>query len=195
MVQVTQGPDRQQEAPRLSTQLSIRPAGLLVYLPTDPHIGDIAAHRDEAGRAALRDRLKGLLQPARRAASSCARSPKTRRRASLRVDIDYLRQHVARHPRALARGRSAPPPALSGPVARERVLRDMVSPRPTAVLIDSRETLAAAAAAFARPTCRTRRKLEHYRRRQAAVRPAQCRAGDRKGAFAAASTSSPAARW
>src|SRR6187399_2976662 len=44
---------------RLSTQLSV--AGrLLVYLPQDPHIGVSQRIGDEAGRAALRDRLKGL---------------------------------------------------------------------------------------------------------------------------------------
>ena len=45
---------------RLSTQLSL--AGrLLVYLPQDPHIGISQRIEDEAGRAALRQKLKELI--------------------------------------------------------------------------------------------------------------------------------------
>jgi len=59
LVQVLKDPIGTKGA-RLSTQLSV--AGrLLVYLPHDPHIGISQRIEDEAGRAALREKLRELL--------------------------------------------------------------------------------------------------------------------------------------
>ena len=59
LVQVLKDPMGTKGA-RLSTQLSV--AGrLLVYLPQDPHIGISQRIEDEAGRAALREKLKELV--------------------------------------------------------------------------------------------------------------------------------------
>ena len=85
LVQVAKDPIGSKGA-RLSTQVSL--AGrFLVYLPHDPHIGISQKIEDEGGRAQLRDRLKELVPPTRRAASSYARSPRRRARTSSRPTL------------------------------------------------------------------------------------------------------------
>jgi ribonuclease G len=159
MVQVLKDPIGSKGA-RLSTQLSV--AGrLLVYLPQDPHIGVSQRIGDEAGRAALRDRLKGLLPPGEKGGFILRTLAEDAGDAELRVDIDYLHQQWRGiHERSL----EAQPPRLiyQDLSLAERVLRDMVSPATAAVRIDSRETqqrLAAFARAYM-PALAAR--LEHY---------------------------------
>src|SRR5215213_2633236 len=66
LVQVVKDPIGSKGA-RLSTPISI--AGrLLVYLPHDPHIGISQRIEDEAGRQALRDRVKDLVPADEKAA-------------------------------------------------------------------------------------------------------------------------------
>jgi ribonuclease G len=149
---------------RLSTQLSV--AGrLLVHLPQDPHIGISQRIGDEAGRAALRARLKELL-PAGEAGGYILRTlAEGAGDDELRADIEYLRQQWRGIEQASTGSNAgAQPPKLlyqDLPLA-ERVLRDMASPGTAAILVDSRETwqrLAAFAQAYM-PALRG--KLEHY---------------------------------
>jgi ribonuclease G len=134
---------------RLSTQLSI--AGrLLVYLPQDSHIGVSQRIEDEAGRAALRARLRELV-PADETGGFILRTlAEGAGDDELRADIEYLRNLW----RDISHGSlGAPPPKLAyqGLSLAQRVLRDMVSDGTTAVHVDSRENhqkLAAFAQAY-----------------------------------------------
>jgi ribonuclease G len=187
MVQVLKDPIGSKGA-RLSTQLSV--AGrLLVYLPQDPHIGVSQRIEDEAGRAALRDRLKELLPPARRAASSCARSPKARRRRDARRHRVPAQPWRDIHDASLG---AQPPQAVYQDLSlAERVLRDMVSRGTAAVRIDSRENhqkLAAFAAAYMPALARSSSTTPASGRCSSLQR----RAGDRERRSRGASTSSPA---
>jgi ribonuclease G len=163
LVQVLKDPISTKGA-RLSTQLSV--AGrLLVHLPQDPHIGISQRIGDEAGRAALRARLKELL-PAGEAGGYILRTlAEGAGDDELRADIEYLRQQWRGIEQASTGSNAgAQPPKLlyqDLPLA-ERVLRDMASPGTAAILVDSRETwqrLAAFAQAYM-PALRG--KLEHY---------------------------------
>ena len=145
---------------RLSTQLSI--AGrLLVYLPQDPHIGISQRIEDEAGRAALREKLK-LLIPADEKGGFILRTlAEGASDEELRADIEYLR-NLWRDIEQKSLG--APPPKLAyqGLSLAQRVLRDMVTDATSAVRVDSRENhqkLAAFAQAYM-PALVS--KLQHY---------------------------------
>ena len=94
---------------RLSTQLSV--AGrLLVYLPQDPHIGISQRIEDEAGRAALREKLK-LLIPADEKGGFILRTlAEGASDEELRADIEYLR-NLWRDIEQRSLG--APPPKLA----------------------------------------------------------------------------------
>jgi ribonuclease G len=159
MVQVLKDPIGTKGA-RLSTQLSL--AGrLLVYLPQDPHIGISQRIEDEAGRAALREKLKELIPPDEKGGFILRTLAEGAGDEELRADIAYLRSLW----RDLA-GRSSgaqPPKLLYQDLSlAQRVLRDMVSDRTAVVRIDSRENflkLAAFAEAYM-PALRGR--LEHY---------------------------------
>jgi ribonuclease G len=159
MVQVLKDPIGSKGA-RLSTQLSV--AGrLLVYLPQDPHIGISQRIGDEAGRAALRDRLKQLLPADEKGGFILRTLAEGAGDAELRADIDYLRQQW-RGIEQLSLGAQPPKLLYQDLSLAERVLRDMVSPATSAVLVDSREThrrLEAFARAYA-PVLPVR--LEHY---------------------------------
>jgi ribonuclease G len=145
---------------RLSTQLSV--AGrLLVYLPQDPHIGISQRIEDEAGRAALREKLKELIPADEKGGFILRTLAEGAGDDELRADIDYLRNLWRDiHQNALG----VPPPKLvyQGLSLAQRVLRDMVSDGTTSVQVDSRENhqqLAAFAQAYMPALAG---KLQHY---------------------------------
>jgi ribonuclease G len=145
---------------RLSTQLSV--AGrLLVYLPQDPHIGVSQRIEDEAGRAALREKLKALMPPDEQGGFIMRTLAEGASEAELHADIDYLR-NLWRDIHAQSLGAQPPKLLYQDLSLAQRVLRDMVSEETAAVRIDSRENhqkLEAFAAAY---MPRLRGKLEHY---------------------------------
>jgi len=159
LVQVLKDPIGTKGA-RLSTQLSV--AGrLLVYLPQDPHIGISQRIEDEAGRAALRGKLKELVPADEKGGFILRTLAESASEEELRADIEYLRNLW----RDIS-GRSlvAQPPTLvyQDLSLAQRVLRDMVSDGISVVRVDSRENhqkLEAFAQAY---MPRLRGKLEHY---------------------------------
>lgn len=163
MVQVQKDPIGSKGA-RLSTQLSI--AGrLLVYLPQDPHIGISQRIEDEAGRAALRDRLKELVPAEEKGGFILRTLAEGAAEEELRADIAYLGKLWRDiHERSAGSKSGAPPPRLlyQDLSLAQRVLRDMVSESTSVVRIDSRENhqmLDAFAQAY---MPKLRAKLEHY---------------------------------
>ena len=163
VVQVLKDPIGSKGA-RLSTQLSI--AGrLLVYLPQDPHIGISQRIEDEAGRAALREKLKELIPSEEKGGFILRTLAEGAGGEELRADIEYLRNHWRDiHARSGGINAGAQPPKLvyQDLSLAERVLRDMVSEGTKAVRVDSRENhqkLDAFAQAYM-PKLRAR--LEHY---------------------------------
>ena len=145
---------------RLSTQISV--AGrLLVYLPHDPHIGISQRIEDEAGRAALREKLKELLPADEKGGFILRTLAEDATGDELRADIEYLR-HLWRdiQERAL---RAQPPQLVYQDLSlAQRVLRDMVSGETARVLVDSRENHQKLDE-FARSYMpRLRDRLEHY---------------------------------
>jgi ribonuclease G len=159
MVQVLKDPIGSKGA-RLSTQLSV--AGrLLVYLPQDPHIGISQRIEDEAGRAALRGKLKDLMPPDEKGGFILRTLAEGAADDELRADIEYLR-HLWRDLQQSALGAQPPRLLYQDLSLAERVLRDMVTQATAAVRVDSRETfqrLDAFAQAYM-PALRGR--LEHY---------------------------------
>ena len=145
---------------RLSTQLSI--AGrLLVYLPQDPHIGVSQRIEDEAGRAALREKLKELVPADEKGGFILRTVAEGASGDELRADIEYLR-NLWRDIEQRSLG--APPPKLvyQGLSLAQRVLRDMVTDATAVVHVDSRENhqkLAAFAQAY---MPRLAGRLQHY---------------------------------
>ncbi|MEO8143128.1 MAG: ribonuclease G [Betaproteobacteria bacterium] len=145
---------------RISTQLSL--AGrLLVYLPQDPHIGISQRIEDEAGRAALREKLKALIPADEKGGFILRTLAEGASDDELRADIEYL-GNLWRDIDQNALG--APPPKLvhQGLSLAQRVLRDMVSGGTSAVRVDSRENhqkLAAFARAYMPALVD---KLQHY---------------------------------
>ncbi|MFY9315591.1 MAG: ribonuclease G [Burkholderiales bacterium] len=159
MVQVLKDPIGSKGA-RLSTQLSV--AGrLLVYLPQDPHIGISQRIEDEAGRAALRGKLKDLMPPDEKGGFILRTLAEGAGDDELRADIAYLRR-LWRDLQQHALGAQPPRLLYQDLSLAERVLRDMVTEATGIVRVDSRETfqkLDAFAQAYM-PALRGR--LEHY---------------------------------
>src|SRR5262245_55578178 len=136
MVQVLKDPIGTKGA-RLSTQVSV--AGrLLVYLPHDPHIGISQRIEDEAGRAALRERLRELVPADEKGGFILRTLAEGAREEELGADIEYLRR-LWRDIRE--RSLSAQPPRLlyQDLSLAERVLRDMTTDATASVQVDSRE--------------------------------------------------------
>ena len=163
MVQVVKDPLGSKGA-RLSTQLSV--AGrLLVYLPQDPHIGISQRIEDEAGRAALREKLRELIPPEEKGGFILRTLAEGAGEAELRADIEYLRHlwsDIQERSGGINAGALPPKLVYQDLSLAERVLRDMVSEATAAVRIDSRENhqkLAAFAQAYM-PALGP--KLEHY---------------------------------
>jgi ribonuclease G len=159
LVQVLKDPIGTKGA-RLSTQLSL--AGrLLVYLPQDPHIGISQRIEDEAGRTALRERLRELVPADEKGGFILRTLAEGASEDELRADIEYLRK-LWRDLGARALGAQPPRLVYQDLSLAERVLRDMVSGDTAKVRVDSRENyqkLDAFAAAYM-PSLRAR--LEHY---------------------------------
>ena len=163
LVQVLKDPLGSKGA-RLSTQLSL--AGrLLVYLPRDPHIGVSQRIEDEAGRAALREKLKSLIPAEEQGGFILRTLAEGASDAELRADIEYLRKlwRVIEE-RAGGVNAGAPPPLLAyhDLTLAQRVLRDMTTAATGAVQVDAREEyekLDAFAQAYM-PGLRA--KLQHY---------------------------------
>ncbi|MFA6310520.1 MAG: ribonuclease G [Sterolibacterium sp.] len=122
---------------RLTTQMSI--AGrLLVLLPQERHIGISQRIEGEVEREKLRARIQGLLQ-AKEPGGFIARTMAERASdAELSSDIAYLRRIWGE---IQNRATTARPPAQlhHDLTLAQRVLRDLMSPETTRVVIDSRE--------------------------------------------------------
>ena len=145
---------------RLSTQLSV--AGrLLVYLPQDPHIGISQRIEDEAGRAALREKLKELIPPEEKGGFILRTLAEGADEAALRADIAYLRS-LWRDVQARSLGAQPPSLVYQDLSLAQRVLRDMVSEGTAVVRIDSRENFQKLDAFAQAYMPALRRKLEHF---------------------------------
>ena len=136
MVQVLKDPIGTKGA-RLSTQISI--AGrLLVYLPQEKHIGVSQRIESDAAREQLRERIHGLL-PAEEAGGYIARTmAESAGEAELASDIAYLRRLWAEI-RERSHGAMAPVMLHHDLTLAQRVLRDLVTPDTSRILVDSRE--------------------------------------------------------
>ncbi len=165
VVQVVKDPIGSKGA-RLSTQISI--AGrLLVYLPNDPHIGISQRIEDEGGRQALRDRLKELLAPDEKGGFIVRTLAEAATEEELRADLAYLANlwKVIRE-RSMGgggnAGAAAPQLIYQDLSLAQRVLRDMVTPATTRVVVDSRENFQKLAAFAENYMPQVRSRLEHY---------------------------------
>ncbi|MGH8765673.1 MAG: ribonuclease E/G, partial [Burkholderiales bacterium] len=168
LVQVLKDPIGSKGA-RLSTQISL--AGrLLVYLPAftaqgNPHIGVSQRIEDEAGRNALRERLKALLPPEEKGGFIMRTLAEGASDAELRADVAYL-SHLWRdiHERSSGSESGARPPRLlyQDLSLAQRVLRDMVSDTTAAVRVDSRENFQKLEAFTDTYMPSLRGRLEHY---------------------------------
>jgi len=122
---------------RLSTQISI--AGrLLVYLPQEKHIGISQRIEGEAEREQLREKLQQLV-PADEAGGFIVRTMAEKASdEELANDIAYLRKMWAEAKNAAVAAR---PPALlyQDLTLGQRLLRDLVTPETSYIVIDSRE--------------------------------------------------------
>jgi ribonuclease G len=160
MVQVLKDPIGTKGA-RLTTQLSV--AGrLLVHLPYDPHIGISQRIEDEAGRAALRDKLKELLPAEEKGGFILRTLAEGAGEDDLRADIEYLRM-LWRDIQQRALGAQPPKLLYQDLSLAQRVLRDMVSDATALVRVDSRETYQKLDAFAQAYVPRLRGRIEHYR--------------------------------
>ncbi len=136
MVQVLKDPISTKGA-RLTTQISL--AGrLLVYLPQEKHIGISQKIDDENGREALRERIQQLVPSDENGGFIVRTMAENATDEALAADIAYLRRlwQEIRH-----RAQSAAPPTMlhHDLTLAQRVLRDLVGPDTTHIIIDSRE--------------------------------------------------------
>ena len=123
---------------RLTTQMSI--AGrMLVYLPQERHIGISQRIEGEAERERMRARIEALVpgdEPGGFIVRTMAESASD---AELATDINYLRRLWAEI-RSRAQNTARPPALLHHDLTlAQRLLRDLVTPETTRVVIDSRE--------------------------------------------------------
>ncbi|MEZ5616182.1 MAG: ribonuclease G [Rhodocyclaceae bacterium] len=136
IVQVLKDPIGSKGA-RLSTQISI--AGrLLVYLPQEKHIGISQRIEGEAERELLRGKLQQLV-PADEAGGFIVRTMAEKASdEELANDIAYLRKTWTEAKNAAV---SARPPALlyEDLTLGQRLLRDLVTPETSRIVVDSRE--------------------------------------------------------
>jgi len=137
MVQVVKDPLGSKGA-RLSTQISI--AGrMLVYLPHDPHIGISQRIDTEAERTQLRERLGQIIPEDEKGGFIVRTQAEGASDAELEADLAYLRTlwHSIQN---AARNQPAPSALHRDLTLAQRVLRDMVTPDTTNILVDSRTT-------------------------------------------------------
>jgi len=159
LVQVVKDPIGSKGA-RLSTQVSL--AGrLLVYLPHDPHIGISQRIEDEGGRAQLRDRLKELLPADEKGGFILRTLAEAASEDELRADLRYLRNLWAAL-RDRSQGAKAPQNLYQDLSLAQRVLRDMVGPETSRVLVDSRENFQKLAAFAQGYMPQLVGRIEHY---------------------------------
>ena len=122
---------------RLTTQMSI--AGrLLVLLPQEHHIGISQRIGGEAEREALRSRIQALLQSEASGGFIARTMAESASDAELASDIAYLRRIWAEIQNRATNARPASQLHHDLTLA-QRVLRDLMSPETTRVVIDSRE--------------------------------------------------------
>ena len=159
IVQVLKDPIGSKGA-RLSTQISI--AGrLLVYLPQDKHIGISQRIEGEAEREQLRGKLQQLV-PIEEAGGFIVRTMAEKASdEELANDIAYLRKMWAEAKNAAVAAR---PPALlyQDLTLGQRLLRDLVTPETTRIIIDSRENFQKLAAFAEEYMPQLRHLIEHY---------------------------------
>ncbi len=137
MVQVIKDPLGSKGA-RLSTQISI--AGrMLVYLPFDPHVGISQRIDSEADRNALRERVLRFLTEEESGGFIVRTQAEGASDEELESDRRYLRTLWISIQEKL---KTQPAPSLlySDLTLPQRVLRDMVTPSTSNILVDSRST-------------------------------------------------------
>ena len=136
IVQVLKDPIGSKGA-RLSTQISI--AGrLLVYLPQEKHIGISQRIEREEDRLALRERLQRLM-PGDETGGFIVRTMAERASdGELEADIAYLRK-LWSEIRNRSVGAQAPLTLSHDLTLAQRVLRDLITPETSKIIIDSRE--------------------------------------------------------
>lgn len=137
MVQVIKDPLGSKGA-RLSTQISI--AGrMLVYLPFDPHIGISQRIDSDAERATLRERVAKLIKEGDTGGFIVRTQAEGATDEELAADCSYLRtlwQSIQEKLKTLP----APSLLYADLTLPQRVLRDMVTPSTTQIMVDSRST-------------------------------------------------------
>ncbi|MDE2599548.1 MAG: ribonuclease G [Rhodocyclaceae bacterium] len=144
---------------RLSTQVSI--AGrLLVYLPREKHIG-ISQRIEESEREALRARIQNLLPEGEEGGYIARTMAENASDEELSADIAYLRRLWAE---IQNRASQAKPPSLlhRDLTLAQRVLRDLVSPETSRVVIDSRENFIKLSSFAKEYMPQVLDRLEHY---------------------------------
>lgn len=137
MVQVIKDPLGTKGA-RLSTQISI--AGrMLVYLPFDPHVGISQRIDSEAERNRLRERVMQFMTDDEAGGFIVRTQAEGATDEELEADRDYLRTLWVSIQERL---KTQPAPSLlySDLTLPQRVLRDMVTPATSKILVDSRST-------------------------------------------------------
>src|SRR5690554_119727 len=137
MVQVVKDPLGSKGA-RLSTQISI--AGrMLVLLPFDPHIGISQRIDSEAERNRLRELVAGFTNENEVGGFIVRTQAEGASEQELEADRSYLRTLWVRIQEKL---KTQPAPSLlySDLTLPQRVLRDMVTPSTSSILVDSRTT-------------------------------------------------------
>ena len=137
MVQVIKDPLGTKGA-RLSTQISI--AGrMLVYLPFDPHIGISQRIDSESERTQLRERVARLMSENDSGGFIVRTQAEGATDEELEADCSYLRTLWVS---ILEKTKTQPAPSLlyADLTLPQRVLRDMVTPNTSGILVDSRST-------------------------------------------------------
>ena len=159
VVQVLKDPIGSKGA-RLSTQISL--AGrLLVYLPQERHIGISQRIESETEREALREKLQQLVGADETGGFIVRTVAETASEAELSNDIAYLRKTWA-DIRSIAHTSNPPALLYEGLRLGQRVLRDLVTPDTSRIVIDSRENFVKMQA-FAREYMpQLEALLEHY---------------------------------
>ncbi|TWO79340.1 ribonuclease G [Denitratisoma oestradiolicum] len=136
MVQVLKDPIGSKGA-RLTTQISL--AGrMLVYLPQEKHIGISQRIGDDAAREALRQKLQTLIPSDEIGGYIVRTMAENACDEELAADIAYLRRLWAE---IRNRAQLTRPPALlhEDLTLGQRLLRDLVTPETSRIVIDSRE--------------------------------------------------------
>ncbi len=159
VVQVVKDPIGTKGA-RLATQISI--AGrMLVYLPQEKHIGISQRIEDEAEREALREKITRLMPPDEKGGFIVRTMAENACEAEFANDIAYLKKTWA-DIQVKARV-SGPPTCLYQELSLGlRVLRDLVNPETSRIVIDSRENFQKLSLFAEEYTPAVKPLLDHY---------------------------------